>query len=127
MKSAFIDYNVPTGINVASKLSRKYAVKTGTTDTDHWVVGYNPNILMITWTGYDDNSGLPVSTGLEAKYAWVEAMESYMPLDKSWYEMPDNVVGMPLGAIDGMPTNDSSKVNMFYYFRGSEPDYALST
>ena len=127
VKSAFIDYNVPTGINVASKLSRKYAVKTGTTDTDHWVVGYNPNILMITWTGYDDNSGLPVSTGLEAKYAWVEAMESYMPLDKSWYEMPDNVVGMPLGAIDGMPTNDSSKVNMFYYFRGSEPDYALST
>ena len=127
VKSAFIDYNVPTGINVASKLSRKYSVKTGTTDTDYWVVGYNPNILMITWTGYDDNSGLPVSTGLEAKNAWVEAMEQYNPDDHSWYEMPDNVVGMPLNAVDGTPTNDSDKMNMFYYFRGSEPDYNIET
>lgn len=127
VKSAFIDYNVPTGINVASKLSRKYAVKTGTTDTDYWVVGYNPNILMITWAGYDDNSGLPLSTGLEAKNAWVEAVESYMPDDNSWYEMPDNVVGMPLNAVDGLPTSDSNKVNMFYYFKGSEPDYDIAT
>ena len=126
VKSAFIDYNVPTGINVASKLSRKYAVKTGTTDTDYWVVGYNPDILMVTWTGYDDNADFPVEAGLGAKIAWLETIESYKPETHSWYEMPNNVVGMPLNAVDGLPTTDSSKMNMFYYLRGSEPSYDIN-
>lgn len=125
VKSAFIDYNVPTGINVASKLSKKYAVKTGTTDTDYWVVGYNPDILMVSWTGYDDNSGLALNTGLEAKNAWVETIESFVTEEDSWYEMPDNVVGMPLSAVEGVPTSDTNKMNMFYYLRGSEPSYNI--
>ncbi len=125
VKSAFIDYNVPTGINVAAKLTRKYAVKTGTTDTDYWVVGYNPDILMVSWAGYDDNSALPVALGLEVKNAWVDTIESFNPKESPWYEMPDNVVGMPLNAVDGTPTTDSSKMNMFYYLRGSEPAYNI--
>ena len=43
----FIDYNYPTCYDLASKLTKKYSVKTGTTDTDYWTVGYNKNILMV--------------------------------------------------------------------------------
>jgi membrane peptidoglycan carboxypeptidase len=41
--SAFKDYNTPTIINLASKISRKYAMKSGSTSTDCWMIGYNPD------------------------------------------------------------------------------------
>lgn len=125
--SAFIDYNSPTAINIAAKLSQKYALKTGTTDTDYWVVGYNKDMLMVTWTGYDDNANLAVAVGGDAKNVWVDTMEALRDDDKdNWYQMPSNVVGMPLNAVEGTPTLDSNKVNMFYYLRGTEPDYDIS-
>jgi len=121
--SAFIDYNKPTALNIASKLTTKYAFKTGTTDTDYWTVGYNKDILMVTWTGYDDNAPLAVSVGLDAKNIWVDTVEKILETNNNdhWYNKPTNVVGVPLNAVDGKITNDTSKVNMFYYLRGSEP------
>ena len=56
--SVFKDYTTATASTIASKLSRKYAIKTGTTATDHWVVGYNTDDLMLAWIGYDDNKEL---------------------------------------------------------------------
>ena len=53
--SVFTDYTKPTALSIASKLSRKYAIKTGTTTTDFWTVGYNPDVLMLVWTGHDNN------------------------------------------------------------------------
>ena len=37
----YIDYNYPTAIGLNSKLKHKYALKSGTTDTDNWNIGYN--------------------------------------------------------------------------------------
>ncbi|MBQ6840882.1 MAG: penicillin-binding protein [Bacilli bacterium] len=126
--TAFIDYNSPTALNIASKLTQKYAFKTGTTDTDYWAVGYNKDILMVTWTGYDDNSGLPLTAAMQAKNAWAETIEKVYDIENGnhWYEKPSNVVGVPLNAVDGQVTNDTNKVNMFYYLRGSEPVGAYS-
>ena len=121
--SAFIDYNSPTALNIASKLTQKYAFKTGTTDTDYWAVGYNKDILMITWTGYDDNSELPLSISLKAKNAWADTIEKAYDIETGnhWYDKPSNVIGIPLNAVDGTFTEDPQKVNLFYYIRGSEP------
>ena len=58
--SSFIDYNTPTVMSIASKISNKYAIKTGSSGTDCWMVGYNPNMLMMVWNGYDDNSEMAV-------------------------------------------------------------------
>ena len=49
--SAYSDYTTPTALSLASKMSRKYALKTGTTNTDSWVAGYNPDVLMMVWVG----------------------------------------------------------------------------
>jgi len=123
--AAFIDYNSPTALNIASKLSKKYAFKTGTTDTDYWTVGYNKDVLMVTWTGYDDNSPLAVSVGADAKNIWANTIEkiNIEENDNTWYTKPTNVVGVPLNAVDGTTPTDTSKVNMFYFVRGSEPIY----
>ncbi len=117
--SAFIDYNTPTVMSVASKISNKYAIKTGSSGTDCWMVGYNSNILMMVWNGYDDNSELEVKDGTISKNIWVDTVEG-LNIDKEWYEMPNNVVGVPLNAITGEVTDEQEKTTIFYYVNGSE-------
>ena len=117
--SAFIDYNNPTVMSIASKIESKYAVKTGSSGTDCWMVGYNPDVLMMVWNGYDDNSELKVSDGTYSKNIWADTINA-VDTNKSWYQTPNNVVGVALDAITGEKTNDSSKMNIFYYINGSE-------
>ena len=120
--SNFVDYNTPTVMSVASKISNKYAIKTGSSGTDSWMVGYNKNVLMLVWNGYDDNRELEVRDGGISKNIWVDTVEN-LSIEKEWYEMPENVVGIPLNAITGKEENDTSKINVFYYVNGSEYNY----
>ena len=117
--SAFVDYNNPTIISLASKISSKYAMKTGSTGTDCWMVGYDSNVLMITWNGYDDNTEMEVKDGAISKNIWVDTIEN-IDVEKKWYDMPNNVVGIPLNAITGEVTEDTKKTTIFYYVNGSE-------
>ena len=122
--SAFVDYNTPTGLNIASKLKQKYAFKTGTTDSDYWAVGYNKDILMLMWSGYDDNSNIELKLGNEVKNTWANVVSYIQENDQdSWYQMPTNVVGMPLNAISGKPSLNNKNITIFYYLKGSEPEY----
>ena len=119
--NAFRDYNTPTLISVSSKISRKYSIKTGSSGTDCWTIGYNPDMLMLVWNGYDDNSELVVSDGNITKNIWVETMEnSLKDYEVSWYETPNNVVGVPLNAIDGSTNYNEDNMYIFYYVKGSE-------
>lgn len=117
--SNFIDYSTPTVMSVASKISNKYAIKTGSSGTDCWMVGYNKNMLMLVWNGYDDNREMVVNDGSISKNIWVDTVEN-IDIAKEWYDMPKNIVGLPLNAITGEQENDSTKINVFYYVNGSE-------
>ena len=117
--SAFIDYNNPTIISLASKISSKYAMKTGSTGTDCWMVGYDSNVLMLTWTGYDNNKEMEVKDGIISKNIWVDTIEN-LDIEKEWYEIPNNVVGVPLDSITGKEATDNKKTTIFYYVNGSE-------
>lgn len=119
--SAFKDYNNPTIMSLASKISRKYAMKTGSSGTDYWMIGYNPNALMLVWNGYDDNKELAIKDNLISKNIWVETMEKYLKdTESSWYETPSNVIAVPLDAITGKEATDQSHVYIFYFVKGSE-------
>ncbi len=118
--SAFKDYNTPTIISLASKISRKYAMKTGSTQSDCWMIGYNPNILMMVWNGYDDNREVKASDGNIAKNIWVNTVESYDIDNKEWYETPNNVVGLLLDSITGEKVSDKNKGYVYYFIKGSE-------
>lgn len=117
--SNFIDYNTPTVISAASKISSKYAIKTGSSGTDCWMVGYDSNTLMLVWNGYDDNREMKVSDGSISKNIWVDTVEG-IDREKKWFEMPKNVVGVPLHAITGEQTDDITHTSIFYYVYGSE-------
>lgn len=121
--SNFIDYSYPTAINIAPKLSHKYSLKSGTTDTDHWSIGYNPDIVTAVWIGYDDNQKLEVSDYKYSRNIWADTMEDYLK-DKEdhWYPQPENVVGVLVNPITGKPATEQDKnKKIMYYIKGTEP------
>ncbi len=118
-----IDYISPTCISLASSLTNKYSLKSGSTDTDVWAVGYNKNILVGVWTGYDNNNYIPNEERSISKNIWGQVVENYLS-DKEveWYEMPSNVVGVFVNPITGnIATNDDKNRKILYYLKGTEP------
>ena len=120
---AYVDYTTPTALTVSSGFTNKYAIKTGSTNTDFWIVGYNKDALVMTWMGYDDNKAVTSRVRTSSKKAWTKTIEyALKDIDTSWYETPENVVAIPLDAVTGKVTNDNNKVSLYYYVKGSEPN-----
>lgn len=120
--SAYVDYTTPTALNIAGNLTHKYALKTGSTNTDYWIVGYNPDRLMMMWMGYDDNQFVDGSIRNSSKKIWATTIEQSLEnIGDSWYELPKNVVAIPLDAVTGKPTNNVNKATLYYYVKGTEP------
>lgn len=119
----FIDYNYPTLISLLPNITHKYAIKSGTTDTDLWIMGYNQNAVLGVWNGYDDNSKINSSYNSYHKNIWIDTMEAYFKEhEASWYNIPDNVVGVLVNPITGIIANENDeKKEMFFYLKGTEP------
>ena len=119
---AYVDYTTPTALNIASSLTHKYALKTGSTNTDYWIVGYNKDALVMMWMGYDNNLNVDNKVRNSAKKTWASTIEfALKDIDTSWYETPKNVVALPLDAVSGKVTNDQNKAALYYYVKGTEP------
>ena len=126
--SDFIDYNYPTIISLLPQITRKYAIKSGTTNTDLWILGYNPDVVVGIWNGYDDNRILNEQDNKYHKNIWIETIESYLKdKDNNWYDIPNNVVGVFVNPITGkIATDEDKKKKLFYFIKGTEP-YANKT
>ena len=119
---SFIDYLNPTVIYLNSKISRKYALKSGTTENDYWIVGYNPDILMMVWAGKDMNDTVDSSYSKKIKNIWCDTVETYLKdKEANWYEMSENIVGVPLDAVTGKTSTSQDKTIIYYFKKGSEP------
>lgn len=120
---SFIDYNYPTILSLAAKMSRKYAVKSGTTATDLWTIGYTPQVITSVWVGYDENKEISSKEYQCAKNIWIDTMETFLKdKEKTWYTKPNNVVGYLVDPISGKPATEESKhKKILYYLKGTEP------
>ena len=97
----FIDYNYPTCYDITQKLTNKYSIKTGTTDNDHLIFGYNKDIVLSLWSGYDKDKTSEVSDGKPLRQIWADTIEEYHKTNKAkWYKIPDNVVGVLVDPIN---------------------------
>lgn len=123
-----IDYGYPSCIGMAPNLTNKYALKTGSTDTDNLIFGYTPELVMGVWTGYDDNRRTVQSDHLYTKNIWTDVMEGYFENNEpSWYNMPRNVVGVLIDPVSGkLATEKSQKKTLLYYIKGTEPYIDMS-
>ena len=119
----FINYNYPTLISLLPKMTNKYAIKSGTTNTDMWIIGYNKNAVLGVWTGYDDNREFSSGDTAHHKDIWIETMEGYLKDKKSeWYSVPNNIVGVLVDPLTGeIADSNTKKSKMFYFVKGTEP------
>lgn len=118
-----IDYGYPSCIGMAPNLTKKYSLKTGSTDNDNLIFGYNPNLVMGVWTGYDDNKKTEKKDHIYTKNIWTDVMEGYFKeKEPSWYSMPRNVVGVLVDPVSGkVATEKNQKKTLLYYIKGTEP------
>ena len=119
-------YNIrPTGGRLVSLLNHTYAGKSGTTDTDNIMVGYNPDIVVSVWTGYDDSRLIEDYDDLSyGKYIWADVIESYMYNKKnSWYEMPSDVIKVDLNPMSGFYPSFNEYHKYIYFKKNNIPWY----
>lgn len=121
-----ITYNIrPTGVSINALLTKKYSAKSGSTKTDNWMIGYNPSVCCVVWTGFDDNSEIIKSSDLKsAKYIWADTVEAYMKdKDDVWYDKPNDVIGVELNPMTGFYPSFSEYYKTIYLKTDNLPWY----
>ena len=119
----YVDYNSPTVLYLNGKLNQKYALKSGTTDNDYWISGYNKNVLSIIWAGNDENEDVPKNYSKAIKDIWLSSVDAYTEdiIDDEWYTKPDNVIAIPINPKTGK--YDVKSKELFYFVDGSQSAY----
>lgn len=117
-----INYTSPTMISISSLLDGKYAIKSGSTDTDYWTIGYNNDILMMIWAGNDDNSKTKASESKITKKIWAKTISNIESNNNTWYEIPNGIVASIIDPISGEANNNGI---VCYYEKGTEPNYKI--
>jgi len=119
----YIDYTYPTAYVIANNLTKKYAIKTGTTEFDHLIFGYNKDVIVSVWSGYDDNREITDTDSYNNKVLWSQIIESYLSdKEDNWYSMPNNVVGVLVDPKTGKLADKNTKNSTIqFYLKGTEP------
>jgi penicillin-binding protein 2D len=118
-------YATVTGNSLVKQITRPYAGKSGSTETDSWMVGFSPQLVTAVWTGYD--AGKPITLVAEKSYTkniWAQFMEEALagkPV-KAFKPPKDGVVGVYVNPENGKLATKDCPVRRFTYFvTGTEP------
>lgn len=87
--------------------------KSGTSNWDSWIAGYNPKYTLVVWNGYDDSTPL---TEFEerciSKYIFRDFYNAIFPTANDlWYQMSDNLIQVPISL-----ENNAYNANGSYYW-----------
>jgi penicillin-binding protein 1A len=98
----------------AAALNWPIGGKTGTTDdyTDAWFVGFDPDVTIGVWTGYDQKRTMgPAGTGADSALPiWIEIMKAWIGTRKEppTFEAPGNIVFVSVDRASGSPAVDGT-------------------
>ena len=75
--NVYSDYSPATGVSLRSKMTHTYAGKSGTTNSDQWMIGFSNSMTAGVWNGYDQGKTLSVQADMAAsKQIWLDFMET---------------------------------------------------
>lgn len=105
---------------------RTIAVKTGTTNDrrDNWAIGGNPNVLVGTWVGNNDNSQMKaVASGVSgASPIWRKILlEALAGKPNAVFKVPGNVITASVDSVSGFRSHDGFPSRSEYFRGGTEP------
>lgn len=122
-------YMSVTGAPIAEELTRLYAGKSGTTNSDSWMIGFSPTLITGIWTGYDENRTMEVAKeSAYAKNIWANFMEAaHQGKEQENFHIPSGVVGVPIDPTTGERATPYCNVSrMMYFEKGTEPQVYCS-
>jgi 1A family penicillin-binding protein len=122
MKSVFEDPQ-GTGYRVHQLFQRPVAGKTGTTDTDAWMIGYTPDLVAAVWVGYDKDQLLsPVESHLAAPIFAAFMNKAHEKIPVRDFSVPPGVVEGIIDPTTGQLATENCPVRQREYFlEGAEP------
>ncbi|MEG0423804.1 MAG: transglycosylase domain-containing protein [Erysipelotrichaceae bacterium] len=110
------NHTVPTLIDCAPKI--KVAGKSGTSEWDSLIVGYNPSYTIGIWSGYDDNQELDKKYYGVPKKIWRDTWNAlYKNKEGVWYQPSDHIIKKIVDPISGKEDRFGSE---YWYLRSKE-------
>ncbi|WP_156290199.1 transglycosylase domain-containing protein [Oceanobacillus salinisoli] len=111
-------YASVTGAPITDQLTRVYAGKSGSTQSDSWMIGYSPHLVTGVWGGYDDNRTMEiVAESGYPKQIWAAFMEkAHEELPEQGFAAPEGVVGVPIDPATGHIATPYCEVSRVMYF-----------
>lgn len=112
-----------TGNRVASIIKRPVAGKTGTTDTDGWMVGFTPELSTAVWVGYDKGREIATSDGRRAAPIFAQFTEKALEnIPPKIFPIPDGVVSVYVNPQSGkLATAACPDKELETFISGTEP------
>lgn len=112
-----------TGYRVASQLKRPVAGKTGTTDTDAWMVGFTPELATAVWVGYDRGRDIGTIDSRKAAPIFAEFTERTLEsVPPKLFAEPDGVVSVYIDPANGkLATEQCPDKQLEVFIKGTEP------
>ena len=94
-------------------MNATFAAKSGTTPYDSLCIGYNPNYTIASWSGYDDNREMTMSTDLRVPKLIFQTMANYVQKEDDWYTPSKNIQQIPINPLTG----DYQENGTVYWFK----------
>jgi penicillin-binding protein 1A len=110
----------------AQELARPVAGKTGTTNDlkDAWFAGFVPQLVAVTWIGYDQEKTLGHGeTGAQAALpGWISFMKTATRnLEPLPFTIPDTIEFYNIDPVTGLLAGDSAELNIEAFAPGTAP------
>jgi 1A family penicillin-binding protein len=112
-----------TGFRVADIMKRPVAGKTGTTNSDAWMVGFTPELSTAVWVGYDRDRSINSIESRKAAPIFAGFTEGALAaVPPKMFEVPEGVVSAYIDPVSGKLANDACpNSRMEAFISGTEP------
>ena len=112
-----------TGSRVSSTIKRPVAGKTGSTDTDSWVVGFTPELATSVWVGYDKAKMITTADSRKAAPIFAKFTEKALEnVPPKMFSIPEDVITTYIDPQSGKLASEKcvhKKLEMF--IKGTAP------